>query len=379
MKKVLCVLMAACLVFTMTACGGSAKFSDNTVNIGMIGPLTGSAAVYGTAVKNAAELAVSEINAAGGINGKQISLVAMDDKNDTAEATNAYNKLNSMGMDVLLGAVTSQPTEAVAEVAYSDGMPMVTGTATMAGITVGRDNVFRTCYTDPFQGEILAKFVAESRGMKKVAVMYNTSSDYSDGVATAFRDKCAELGVEVVANEGYAETDKDFNTQLTKIAATDAEALIVPDYYTAVVLIATQARAMGIEIPMVGPDGFDGVLSVVDQANISVTNNMFFANHYFVGSTDEKVVNFIANYKAKYNEEPNAFAAGAYDAVYLIKEAIERAGTTDKAAVVEALKESNYDGVAGHISYNGSGDPIKSVYIIEIKDGEYTLVDKIEG
>lgn len=379
MKRVLCVLMAVCLVFTMTACGGSAKFGNDTVNIGLIGPLTGSAAVYGTAVKNAAELAVSEINAAGGVNGQQISLVAMDDKNDTAEATNAYNKLNSMGMDVLLGAVTSQPTEAVAEVANSDGMPMVTATATMAGITEGRDNVFRTCYTDPFQGEILAKFVAESRGMKKVAVMYNTSSDYSDGVATAFRNKCEELGVEVVANEGYAESDKDFNTQLTKIASTEAEALIVPDYYTAVVLIATQARAMGIDIPMIGPDGFDGVLSVVDQANISVTNNMFFANHYFVGSTDEKVVNFIANYKAKYNEEPNAFAAGAYDAVYLIKEAIERAGTTDKAAVIEALKASDYDGVAGHISYNGSGDPIKSVYIIEIKDGEYTLVDKIEG
>ncbi|MEG2054682.1 MAG: ABC transporter substrate-binding protein, partial [Oscillospiraceae bacterium] len=284
-----------------------------------------------------------------------------------------------MGMDVLMGPVTSQPTEAVAELTAKEGMPLVTATATMASITKDRDNVFRTCYTDPFQGEVLAKYVANSRNMKKVAVMYNTSSDYSDGVATAFRAKCEELGVEVVANEGYAATDKDFNTQLTKIAATKPEALIVTDYYSSSILIASQARNMGIEVPMIGPDGFDGILTVVDEANKDITNNMFFANHYFVGSDEENVKNFVTAYKAKYNEEPNSFAAGAYDAIYLIADAMERAGSTDKAAVIEAIRASDFDGVAGHITYKNSGDPVKSVYILEIKDGAYKLVDTIKG
>ncbi|MEG2770134.1 MAG: ABC transporter substrate-binding protein, partial [Oscillospiraceae bacterium] len=254
MKKAICSLLVLCLAFSLVACGGeSANFAKDAIKIGSIAPLTGDAAVYGTAVKNAATLAVDEINAKGGILGKQISYVTMDDKNDTVEATNAYNKLSSMGMDVLMGPVTSQPTEAVAELTAKEGMPLVTATATMASITKDRDNVFRTCYTDPFQGEVLAKYVANSRNMKKVAVMYNTSSDYSDGVATAFRAKCEELGVEVVANEGYAATDKDFNTQLTKIAATKPEALIVTDYYSSSILIASQARNMGIDVPMIGP------------------------------------------------------------------------------------------------------------------------------
>ncbi len=378
MKKLLCLVLVLCLVFSLAGCGQTG-FTDETINIGSVGPLTGPVAIYGVAVKNAADLAVKEINANGGVLGKQIAFVALDDKGDAVEATNAYNKLSSMGMDVLLGAVTSQPTEAVAQIAFEEGMPMVTATATMASITEGRTNVFRTCYTDPFQGEILAKYVAESLKLKSVAVMYNTSDDYSDGVATAFRNKCEELGVEVVANEGYAGTDKDFNSQLTKIAATNPEALIVPDYYSVAVLIASQARAMGITVPMIGPDGYDGVLSVVDENNKDITNNMFFANHYFVGSEEENVKNFVANYKAAYNEEPNAFAASSYDAIYLLADAIERAGSTDKQAVIDALYASDYNGVAGRIKYDGTGDPIKSVYILEIKDGAYQLIDKIES
>lgn len=380
MKKLMCVLLAAVLAFSMAGCGAGASFGSDTVNVGMIGPLTGDNAIYGTAVRNGAELAVSEINAAGGVNGKQIAFVPMDDKGDAIEATNAYNKLSADGMQVLVGAVTSQPTLAVAELAANENLPVITPSATMASITEGRSNVFRTCYTDPFQGEVLAKFLSARDDMKRVAVVYNSSSDYSTGVAQAFREKCAELGIEIVADEAYAEADNDVNSQLTTILAANPDAIVVPDYYKKVALIADQARSKGYDKPLVGPDGFDGILGVVAEDNMAITNNMFFANHYFSGSDDEKVVNFIKNYQAKYNETPNSFAASAYDAVYLLKAALENnGGDASHDAFVKAIAATTYPGVTGEISYKGNGDPIKSVYVIEIKDGVYTLCDVVKG
>lgn len=382
MKKFTCAVLTAAMMFAMAGCGAGsgAGFGEETINVGMMGPLTGDNAIYGNAVRNGAEMAVNEINANGGVNGKQIAFVCMDDKGDSVEATNAYNKLSADGMDILVGAVTSQPTLAVAELAAGEGMPVITPTATMAAVTEGRPNVFRTCYTDPFQGEVLAKFIKEHDEIKTVAILTNNSSDYSTGVATAFREKCAEYGVEIVADENYADADNDMNAQLTTIMAANPDAIVVPDYYKKVALIADQARTKGYDKPLVGPDGFDGILGAIAADNMSITNNMFFANHYFSGSDDEIVVNFIKNYEEKYGETPNAFAASSYDAIYLMKASLEsNGGDTSHEAFVSAIAGTTYAGVTGEISYKGNGDPVKSVYIIEIKDGAYTLCDVVEG
>lgn len=299
MKKMLAVfLMAAMIVSSFSGCSGnetsdstnasnetteetSAEASDeetssgDSVTFGVLAPLTGDVSVYGISTANGIEMGAKDVNENGGTMEKTLNLEVMDEKGDIAEATNAYNALRSKDVAAVIGDVTSKPAFAVAEIAAEeyadgDGVPVITPTGTSLDITPCGENIFRACYTDPFQGRAMATFAAENLGATKIAVMYNTSDDYSTGIANAFVETAEEKGIEVVANEGYGADDNDFKTQLTKIQALEPDAIMVPDYYSTVALIVTQAREIGYDGVMLGADGWDGVLNVLDDANIQI-------------------------------------------------------------------------------------------------------------
>lgn len=387
MKKfrVLWLIVAAMLL--ITACGGGgdqstapddkkteeAGKSGDTIKIGGLAPLTGDVAIYGVTATNGVKLAFEEINANGGILGKQVEYVVYDEKGDSTEAVTAYNRLIDQGIVALIGDITSKPTLAVAEVAKNDGIPMITPTGTQKSITEGKENVFRTCYIDPFQGVILAKLAKEDLSAKTVAVISNSSDDYSQGVKNTFIEKAKELGLEVVADEFYNEGDTDFKSQLTKIVSLKPDVLVISDYYKYVALISAQAKEVGLESKLIGPDGWDGVLETLDASNTDAVQGALFTNHFSVKDTAEKVKKFVDAYKAKYNEDPSSFAALGYDTVYVLKQAMEKAGSTDKKAVVDAIKAIEFEGVTGKFKYDQDNNPIKAVTVMKIDNGEYVF------
>lgn len=376
MKKIIAMLAGAAM---MVSCGGNqTQEESSTIKVGGMGPLTGSAAMYGTTIEKGAKLAFEEINNNGGVLGKKLEYISLDEKADPIEAVNAYNKLVDEGVVAILGSVTSKPTFAVAELAAKDGMPMITPTGTQINITDAGPNVFRVCFTDPYQGSTLAKFAKDKLNAKTAAVMVNTSSDYSDGIANAFIEQAKKEGIEIVAKEGYSDGDKDFKAQLTKINGENPDILIVPEYYELSALIATQAREIGMKSTFVGPDGWDGIIGALDPSAYSVVDNSYFTNHYSAEDSSEKVQSFLKKYREKYNEEPTAFSALAYDNVYILKNAIEKAGTTDKEDLVKAIKASDTDGITEHLTFDEKNNPIKAVTIIKVKDGKYIFDSVVE-
>lgn len=387
MKKFLTIFMAVLMVAALAACGGSSSSAStsesqpvaegDTIKVGVLAPLTGDVSVYGIACSNGIKMGIDEINAAGGVLGKQIEMILLDEKGDPTEAVNAYNNLYDQGIVALIGDVTSKPCVAVAEIAKDDNMPMLTATGTAAEITTIGSNVFRTCFMDPFQGKIMATFAADELGMKKVAVMYDSGSDYSGGLAESFKAQAEAKEMEVTAYEAYASADTDFTTILNKIIATEPEAIFIPDYYSDVSLAISQARAAGYTGALLGGDGWDGVLGAMPADKLADANNGYFSNHYTTSDTAEVVVNFLANYKELYGEEANAFAALGYDSAYIMAQAIEKAGSTDAQAIIDALAATEIDGVTGHITFDENGDPIKSVAVTRFVDGTAELATKI--
>lgn len=376
MKKIIAMLAGATM---MMSCGANqSQEESSTIKVGGMGPLTGSAAMYGISVDKGAKLAFEEINANGGILGKKFEYISLDEKADPIEAVNAYNKLTDEGVVAILGSVTSKPTLAVAELAAQDGIPMITPTGTQINITDAGPNIFRVCFTDPYQGSTLAKFSKDKLGAKTAAIMVNTSSDYSDGIANAFIKQAEKEGIKVVAKEGYSDGDKDFKAQLTKINSENPDILVVPEYYELSALIATQAREIGMKSTFVGPDGWDGIIGALDSSSYSVVDNSYFTNHYSTEDSNEKVQSFLKKYREKYNEEPTAFSALAYDTVYVLKNAIDKAGTTDKAELTKAIKASDMDGVTGHLTFDENNNPIKAVTIIKVQDGKYIFDSVVE-
>lgn len=382
MKKFTLMLLG--LSFLITACGGekeaTTKKTDEaaTIKIGGLGPLTGPLAIYGVTATNGSKLAFEEINKNGGILGKQVEFVLFDEKGDSTEAVTAYNRLVDEGVVALVGDITSKPSLAVAEIAAQDNMPMITPTGTQFNITEAGPNVFRVCFTDPYQGVILANLAKNNLKANTVAIMVNNSSDYSDGVAEAFIKEAERLGLKIVAKEGYAEGDKDFRAQLTKVAATNPDVLLVPDYYEQVALITTQAREVGVKSTFIGPDGWDGVAKALDSSAYGAVENSYFTNHYSVEDTNEKVQNFLKAYREKYKDEPSAFSALSYDAAYLMKDAIEKAGSTDKDAIVKAMKGSDFAGVTGHLRFDEKNNPVKAVTVLKVVNGNYTFDSVIQ-
>ena len=326
---------------------------------------------------NGVEMAVEEVNAAGGINGQQIEFNVLDEKGDVTEAINAYGRLVAdHDIDALIGDVTSKPSISVAQRANEDGLPMITPTGTADAITEQGETVFRTCFTDSYQGRAMASFIA-GKGYSSAAVLYDNSDDYSVALYNAFTEEAKNQGVEITAEESFGATDSDFKAQLTKIVSTNPEVLYVPAYYETNALILRQAQETGFKGLITGGDGWDGILTQFKD-DPSGADGVIFSNHYSLYDEDEKVQNFVSKYKETYGEDPTAFAALGYDSVYLLKQAVEEAGTKDKAAVVEALKNIEFAGVTGSFKFDEKRNPIKTVSYVVVQGGKYEL-DSKEG
>lgn len=347
--------------------------SDGAFIIGGIGPLTGDAASYGLSVKQGAEIAVKEINDAGGVKvgdkSIQLALKFEDDQATPDKAVTAYNTLMDDGMNALLGCVTSGSCLAVTDLTKEDGILMLTPSGSTTKITEN-DNVFRLCFSDPLQGERMAEHMVNDLGIKKVAVIYKNSDEYSTGVYEAFKAKLTELGGSITTAEAFADGE-DFNTQLTSIKGTDAEAIFAPIYYNDAAHIVTQATDLSMTLPFFGSDGWDGILaSVTDKATVEGAT---FLSPFFSG--EESAADFVAKYEEAYKATPDQFAADGYDGIYVIKAAIENAASTDSTAIIGAMTQISVDGLTGKgISFTANGESQKGAKFIQIVNGEYTAV-----
>lgn len=368
-------LAAAMTVSAMTGCNnagtsdnGGESAGEDTIVLGSSGPLTGNAASYGTSVKQGAEIAIEEINAAGGVLGKQLELKFYDDECNEEKALTAYNKCVDDGMVAFMGCVTSGTSLAVAPESANDGILLLTPSGSSEDIT-NESNAFRICFTDPLQGVTMADYAMNTLGYSKIAVIYDVSDAYSSGMRDAFEAQVAANGGQIVASESFTSGDVDFNTQLTKIASTDAEVIFLPIYYTEVGYITSQAAKAGMTIPFIGGDGWDGVLDQVEDP--ATVEGSIFLSPFTADDTSEKVQAFVATYNEKYSARPDQFAADGYDAVYVIKNAIETAGSTDKQAIIDAMTQVSFDGLTGNMSFDVNGEPIKEAKTVIIQDGKY--------
>ena len=371
---------AAVMALSLAGCSGgsmddssssSAKASGDSITIGTVTTNSGTAAAYGEAEVKGFELAVSEINAKGGINGKKVKLESMDDKGDATEASNAYNKLaGDNNVLAVAGPTISATPAAVAPLADQSKLVTIAPAATSDSIETG-NYLFRTCFKDSYQGEVAARFAAENLKVKKVAVLYGTGDPYSSGVGEAFAKAAEKLGLEVVDKESSSSADDtEYSAQLQKIQASGAELLYAPYYYSvAGPYIIPQARSVGFEGYVMGPDGYDGLKLTGDKSQY---NKTYYTTHYSADdNTNTKVQDFIKSYKSKNNAEPNTFAALGYDTIYMIKQAIEKAGeNATREDVRNAVAGMTFDGVTGKFTMDKSGSPTKSVTVLEMKDGK---------
>lgn len=373
LKRILALLTVGLMTVSFAGCGDGNSGSDvaegGTFKIGGIGPLTGDAASYGTSVKNGAQIAVDEINAAGGVNGMQFELLFEDDECDEEKSVNAYNTLMDQGAQAIVGSTTSGCSIAVSAASEVDGVLQVTPSGSAADCTK-TDNAFRICFTDPLQGETMAQYITD-KGYKNVAVIYNNGDEYSKGIHDAFVAKFTELGGAVAVDESFTTGDVDFSTQLTKIKSSDADCIFLPFYYTEVAYVTDQAAALGISLPYFGCDGWDGVIKQLNGDTTNI-NGATFLTPFISTDSDPKIQKFVEAYKSAYNAEPDQFAADSYDAVYAIKLAIEQAGDTSSEALIAAMTQITVDGLTGEMTFDASGEPTKSAKVAVIQDGAYT-------
>lgn len=373
MKKIVGLVCVVAMALAATSC--SKKESD-TVKIGGVAPLSGAVAVYGVECKNGIDLAIEEINAAGGINGKKVEFICEDDEGSPDKTVNAFKKLITKdGVKLVIGSLTSGCTQAITTLAQASKVVQVAPAATAPAITDAGNFIFRACFIDPFQGTVGGKFSAETLKAKNAAILYDVGNDYSVGLQENFVKAFESAGGKIAAIESYSTGDKDFNAQLTKIKNANPDVVYLPDYYGTVALIAKQLRAQGIKAPIVGADGWDGLTA---NAGDEVLNG-FYSNHYAEDSTEEVVVKFVTAFKAKYNKAPNSFAALGYDSMYMLKDAILAAGTTDSVKVRAALEATNADYVTGHLTFDAKRNPVKSAVMIELvkgADGKITTAYK---
>ncbi len=406
MKKALSVLLTAAMAASLAACGGSdvgtsdssaadsgsaaaatesgtaeSTVSGETFKIGSIGPSTGGAALYGTAVMNGIQIAVDEINAAGGINGYQIEYKFEDDQHDAEKSVNAYNSLKDWGMQMLIGTVTTTPCVAVADKTAEDGMFELTPSASSTDV-IANDNVFQVCFTDPNQGTASAQYIAENGLATKVAVIYNSSDVYSSGIEETFVKEAEAQGLEVVADEAFTEDSKtDFSTQLQAAQSAGAELVFLPFYYTEASIVLTQANSMGYDPIFFGVDGMDGILGV-ENFDTSLAEGVMLLTPFAADADDEATQAFVKKYEEAYGETPIQFAADGYDAVYIVKAAAEAAGITPDmsisdmgTAMSEAMTTISVDGLTGAgMTWDADGAVSKAPAAVVIKDGAYTAM-----
>ncbi|HPX25615.1 MAG TPA: ABC transporter substrate-binding protein [Treponemataceae bacterium] len=365
MKKAIKLMVVIALILVVFT--GCAKKDADSIKIGGIFPLSGPVAVYGIEAKNGIELAIEEINAAGGINGKNVVLISEDDEGNPEKTVNAFKKLTTKDkVTMIIGSLTSGCTAAITTLAQNQKVVLIAPAATMESITDAGNFVFRACFIDPFQGTVGGKFSAETLKAKNAAVLYDIANDYSIGLYENFKKAFVSAGGTMAAEESYATNDMDFNAQITKIKNANPDVVYLPDYYATVALIAKQLRAQGVKASIVGADGWGGI---VDNAGEEILNG-FYSDHYAADSSDQKVVSFVNAYKAKYNSTPVSFAALGYDSMYIFKDAIIKAGTTDASAVRDAVEKTNGAYVTGQLTFDAKRNPVKSAVMMEIvKEG----------
>lgn len=373
-RTLITLLVALALILSAAA----PALAEDTIKIGGIGVLSGDYGFYGQAVQEGVNLYVKQVNAAGGVLGKQVEILWEDTQADASVAINAYYKLTEQdGIVGFIGGVLTGETKAIAEVSAEDGIPQITASATAYDVTTNRPNVFRTCFLDPTQGIGIANYVAEL-GVKKAAILYDNADDYSKGLSEAFKAKAKELGIEIVAEEVGAYKAKDYRTQLTTIQAAAPEAVFLPYYGSDAALILAQAKEIGLDVKFYGGDGISDIN--VNIADMSLLTNMVYTDHFTNEVPGEVVTRFLTDYKAEYGKEPSiAFTATGYDAALVLLSAIEAAGTTEKEAVVAAIKNSSVTGVTGPIAFDDHNDPIKNVFILTFDaEGKKVFVKEVE-
>ena len=389
-KRFLAMVLAVAMMLTaMVGCGNgntqdggnanNAGATGDTIKIGGLAPLTGDVSVYGVAVDNGVKMAVEEINADGGVLGKQIEYIVYDEKGDATEAVNAYNKLvQSDNVVAIVGDVTSKPTLAVAQQAAKEKIPLITASGTAENITQAGENIFRACFIDPFQGELMASYASKKLEKKTAAIIYNISDDYSKGLYEAFEAAAGDLGIEVVQVEGYGKGTVDFKAQLTNIKSKNPDVIFLPVYYQDVALIAVQAKELGIEAQFLGADGWDGVIGQVDESNMDAVNGAYFCSQYSAQSDDPNLQAFLSKYKETYGMDASQFAVLGYDAMKMLAQAISEAGSTDSAAITSAMAAIDFTGLTGHMTFDENRNPVKSAAITQIDNGEYKFIEYYE-
>ena len=382
-KKAVSLAIVSVLALSMSACGDSGNKSTgstDTFKIGGIGPTTGDAAIYGKAVKNGAQLAVDEINKNGGINGKKIEYKFEDDQSDAEKSVNAYNSLKDWGMQMLVGTVTSNPCTAVVENTHNDNMFQLKPSAT-AVESIQYDNAFRMCFSDPNQGSASADYIADNKLASKVAVIYNSSDPYSSGIYQKFAEEAKAKGLDVVAAEAFtADSKTDFSVQIQKAQSSGAELVFLPIYYQETSLILAQAKKAGFTPKYFGCDGMDGILAL-DGFDKSLAEGLMFLTPFTADAEDEKTQTFVKAYKDAFGDTPIQFAADAYDCVYTIKAAIEKAGVTpDKSisdicdALKTAMTQIKMDCLTGkEITWSADGEPSKLPTVVVVEKGAYKV------
>lgn len=407
MKKLVSSVLAASMVLSLAACGssastdtassseaaststaataeaageGSGAYTGTPIKIGGIGPVTGGAAIYGQAVKNAEELAVKEINAANGSDVFEWKFE--DDEHDAEKSVNAYNTLKDWGMQLSLGSVTSKPCEATAAETYSDRIFALTPSASSTGTTEGKDNMFQMCFIDPAQGTLAADKIAEKKLGTKIAIIWKNDDVYSTGIHDKFVEEAKTKGLEVVSDMTFTDSSaNDFSVQLNDAKSKGAELVFLPIYYQPASLILTQAHDMGFQTTFFGVDGMDGILTL-EGFDTSLAEGLMLMTPFNANSTDEKTASFVKKYQEQFGETPNQFAADAYDCVYAYKQALENAGATpDMSAedlcdkMIEQFTSMTFDGLTGtSATWSTEGAVTKDPTVAVIKDGKYVNV-----
>lgn len=367
--------------------GSSAEGGSDTIKVGILGPQSGSVSNYGIACANGAKLYFDQLNANGGINGKQVSYSVEDEKGDATEAVNAYNMLVEDGVVGIVGDVTTGPTVAVAQASVADNMPCVTPSATAADVVTYGSNYFRACVTDPEQGRIIAAFASE-QGYKTVGTIYLSGDDYSEGVNNAFVEEAQALGIDVATQEAYADGDVSFSGQITNLMAANVEAILCPNYYEDNGMIVTQARAAGYDGVFLGADGWSGIVGGdSDYASAADLHDCYYCCAFTSSNDDASVQQFISDYTDAYGEAPTNFCALGYDAAMVLANGITAAeeagletGSEDyKQAVIDGIAGGTVEGITGSISYDGTGDPVKSSLILTFDaEGKEEVKETIE-
>ena len=385
-KKAASLALASAMVFSLAACGGGKDSSEGnadatTFKIGGIGPITGDTAIYGTAVQNGIQLAVDEINADGGINGYQIEYSFEDDQNNSEKSVNAYNTLKDWGMQMLVGTVTSTPCTAVVEETHADNMFQLTPSAT-AVESIQYDNAFRMCFSDPSQGTVSADYIAENGLATKVAIIYDSSDTYSTGIYQNFATEAEAKGLEIVAAEAFtSDSSTDFSVQIQKAKDAGAELVFLPIYYQEASLILAQADRAGFAPKWFGVDGMDGLLDV-EGFDAALAEGLMFLTPFTPDAEDEATQTFVADFEEAFGDTPIQFAADAYDCIYVIKAAAEKAdidptmSATDMCeAMKAAMTEITIDGLTGkQISWGEDGEPSKEPTVVVVESGAYKVL-----